>query len=214
MSGVIRVLLADEHPLTRARIETIFSTMDDLKLVGQAVDGCEAQRLCRELNPDVLVMDLKMPVHSPAETITYVQERCPEVKILILSTYDDKAHLREVVRLGVVGYVHKDEAIKTLMDAIRTVAQGGTWYSQRIVAELVRQKADVLPLGELSVLTEREGQVLDLMARGWDNPKIAGELTLGEQTVKNYVSLIYDKLGVVSRVEAVLLARQHGLGND
>jgi len=214
MSGAIRVLLADDHPLIGAGIETIFAEMDDLQLVGLAADGHEARHLCLELSPDVLVLDLKMPGPSPGETIAYVQEHCPEVKILILSAYDSEVYVREVVRLNIVGYVLKDEATKTLMDAIRTVAQDGTWYSQRIVAKLVRQKADEPGVIGITSLTERERQVLDLMARGWNNIRIAEEFNLVEQTVHNYVSLIYDKLNVNTRAEAVVLAREHGLGKE
>ncbi|MDH5506979.1 MAG: response regulator transcription factor [Anaerolineae bacterium] len=214
MKGPIRVLLADDHPLIRAGIETILSTTDDVRLVGLAVDGQEVLNLCRKFNPDVLVLDLKMPGPSPREIIAEIQEHCPEVKILILSAYDDEDHVRGVLGLGIVGYVLKGEDTKMLMNAIRTVVQGGAWFSQRILSKMTSQKPTMLPLGDLSIMTKRERQVLELIALGRDHARIASDLNLAEQTVRNYASQIYNKLKVTSRAEAIVWAREHGFSKD
>lgn len=213
MNGkTIRVLLADDHPAFRAGVRFILGGTNELLVVGEAAEGSETLRLCRELEPDVLILDLKMPGSPAAEIIGTVQTHCPETKILILSGYVDETQLQELAALGIAGYVLKGEEIAMLVEAIRTVAAGHTWYSQQIMEKMIPPKGK--ELAGLSALTERERQVLALMAKGWDSDGIAKELNLTLQTVYNYASRIYEKLNVNSRVEAILLAREYGLGKD
>lgn len=206
----IRVLLADDHPTFRAGVKFILAGTNELLVVGEAQTNDETLRFCQQLEPDVLVLDLKMPGPTAVETINAIQKHCPETKILILSGYGDKQQVQEVTALGIVGYVLKGEEIETLVEAIRMVAGGGTWFSQAIMEKLIPPRGEDL-MG-LSALTERERQVLDLLAQGQDNARIAAELHLAKQTVGNYLSRIYEKLGVRSRGEAILWAREHGLG--
>jgi DNA-binding NarL/FixJ family response regulator len=211
MTEAIRVLLADDHPLVRAGIRTTLTAEEDVALVGEATDGFEAQRLCPELQPDVLLLDLKMPGPSPFETVAYLREHCPDVKILILSAYDDDAYVHGLMRAGVAGYVLKDEATEVVVSAVRTVVRGRTWFSRPVAEKLARLETSETAQVEVSDLTDREREILRLIAEGKDNAGIAAELNLAEQTVRNYVSRIYTKLGVDTRVQAVVWAREQGL---
>ena len=205
MTNKIRVLLADDHPLVRTGLRTTLSSEVDIDLAAEATDGNETQSLCRKLQPDVLLLDLNMPGPSPYETIAYLREHCPATKALILTAYDDDAYVRGLAAAGVMGYVLKDEAPETVIQAIRAVMQGRMWFSQPVVEKLACQKM------EDSLLTEREQQILRLIARGLDNVQIAVELGLAKQTVRNYVSRIYACLELNSRTETIVWARERGL---
>jgi DNA-binding NarL/FixJ family response regulator len=205
MSATIRVLLADDHPLIRAGLRATLEIEEDIVVAGEASDGFEAQRHCATLHPDVLVLDLNMPGSTAVETIASVRASCPGTRVLMLTAYDDDAYVRGLVQAGAMGYVLKDEAPEALVQAVRSVAQGGTWFSQQVVASLVHPT--VRSARDHPSLTQRELQLVRLIARGWDNARIADELRLGEQTIRNYVSRLYGKIGVRTRAEAVVWAR-------
>ena len=210
MTEMIHVLLADDHPLVRAGIRATLATEPDVVAVGEAANGYEVQRLCRDLQPDVLVLDLNMPGPPPPTLIAYLRKHCPALRVLILTAYDDAAYVQGMVAAGVAGYVLKDEAPETVVHAIRTVMEGGTWFGRPVAAKLTPPSQDA-PAREVAKLTAREHQVLELLARGWDNTRIASECGLQEQSIRNYTSRIYAKLGVRSRAEALVWAREHGL---
>jgi DNA-binding NarL/FixJ family response regulator len=207
----IRVLLADDHPLVRAGIRTTLAGEEDVALVGEATDGHEAQRLCQTLRPDVLLLDLNMPGPSPFETVACLRGCCPETRVLILTAYDDDAYIHGLTAAGVAGYVLKDEAAEAVVCAIRATAEGGTWLSRPVVEKLARSATGEDDQARAADLTDREREIVRLMAQGWDNVRIAGELSLAEQTVRNYACRIYAKLGVASRVQAAVWARERGL---
>ena len=206
MRKPIRVLLADDHPFVLAGLRTTLETEPDVLVVGEAADGDEAQRQCRALQPDVLVLDLNMPGSPATATVAFVREHCPNVRVVVLTAYED-AYVRALIAAGVGGYVLKDEAPEALVLAVRSVASGGTWFSQPVVAHLVRAWSAPAPTGP--PLTERERQLLTLLARGWDNARIAAEVHLEENTVRTYLSRLYAKLGVQTRAEAMVWARDH-----
>jgi DNA-binding NarL/FixJ family response regulator len=210
MAEPIRVLLADDHPLVRAGMRAVLTAEEDVALVGEATTGQEVQRLCPELKPDVLLLDLNMPGPSPFETVAYLREHCAETRVLILTAYDD-AYIHGLMAAGAAGYVLKDEAAEAVVGAIRAIAEGGTWLSRPVAEKLAHPGTGEDAQAQTAGLTDREREIVRLMAQGWDNARIAGELNLAEQTVRNYVSRIYTKLGVTSRVQAAVWARERGL---
>jgi len=209
MSRPIRVVLADDHPVVRAGLRLTLTAEPDIVLAGEATSGDEARRLARELQPDVLLLDLSMPGPPAAETVVYLRERWPALRVLVLTAYDDDTYVRGLVAAGVAGYVLKDETAETLIQAIRSIVRGGAWFSQRVIDKFMHPGQPAPPAAP--ELTDRERQLLGLLTEGRDNARIAEALYLSEQTVRNYLSRLYTKLGVHTRTEAVIWARDHGL---
>jgi len=212
MVETIRVLIADDHPLVRCGIRETLHGADDIALVGEASRGDEAQRLCRELQPDVLLLDLQMPGATATETVTEVRAHCPQTRVIILTAYDDEVYVRRMLAEGVMGYVLKDEVTEVVLTAIQTAMQGGIWLSRAVSDKLTTGKPHVQMRAEDPDLTVRERQMLDAIARGWRNGRIADELSVTEKTVRQYVSGLYAKLGVDSRGEAIIWAKERGFG--
>ncbi|MEM7331975.1 MAG: response regulator transcription factor [Chloroflexota bacterium] len=202
----IQVLLADDHPLIRAGIRTVLEGEADFEVIGEATNGFEVKRLSQALQPDVVLLDLKMPKFVPIETVYFLQEQCPDTKLAILTAYDDDVYVRSLVGVGVDAYILKDEATKVVADVIRVLLHGGKWYSRGVVETLastpkVQQK--------IPNLTQRERQILELIVCGFSDKHIACELNLAIQTVRNYTSRLYSKLDVQSRTQAILWARKY-----
>ena len=214
MTDSIRVLLADDHPIVRSGIRGALETEDNIKVVGEANDGFEVQSLCLELLPDVLLLDLNMPGPKATDTIAVVRETCPDTKIVMLTAHDEDAYIRAVMRAGVSGYLLKEEAVDTVVKAVRAVKKGAAWYSQTIAERFVQWQFGREPEIEDAQLTPRERELLVLVAKGWDNARIAQELNLAEQTVRNYTSTLYEKLQVHSRAEAIVWARERGFADE
>jgi DNA-binding NarL/FixJ family response regulator len=206
MLNTIRVLLADDHPLVRTGIGTVLKVEDDLVVVGEATNGYEARRLCESLAPDVLLFDLNMPGPPPVETVEFLKKHCPRIKILVLTAYDDDAFVCSLVAAGVTGYVLKDEATQVIVQAIRAVIQGGSWFSRSVLEKLAQANGGKM---RIPLLTFRERQILAFIAQGWNNTRIAMQMGLAEQTIRNYASRLYIKLGVQSRAEAIIWSREH-----
>lgn len=204
------MLLADDHPLVRSGIRAALAGKGNLEVVGEATCAAEVSARCAELRPDLLVLDLSMPGASPLETIAEVRERFPETRVLILTAYDDDAYVHSVMNVGVDGYLLKDEATDALVQAITTIAQGGTWFSRAVMQKFVSNRSGV----EDVFLTPRERDLVRGIALGWDNRRLALEFDLAEQTVRNYISRLYEKVGVRSRAEAVVWARQRGYAGE
>jgi DNA-binding NarL/FixJ family response regulator len=151
-----------------------------------------------------------MPGSAAPETLAAVRKVLPDIRVLVLTAYDDDAYVRSTINLGVDGYLLKDEATEALVRAITTIAEGGTWFSRVVLQKFVNPPSQ----GETIPLTPRELALMSGIAQGWDNRKMALEYDLAEQTVRNYISRIYEKVGVRSRAEAVVWARKNGYAGE
>jgi DNA-binding NarL/FixJ family response regulator len=207
----ITVLLADDHPLVRTGIRTALSAAPSLVLIGEATTGDEAQQMCQQHMPDILLLDLHMPGPPPVETVRFLQTYAPTVRVLILTAYDDDVYVKDMLRAGVAGYILKDVATESIVQAIVTVAQGGTWLSQSIAEKLVQWGTGEPQPRTPANLTPRETEVLRLVTAGKTNQEIGGQLAISEKTVEKHLREIFIKLGVSSRVEAAVRAVRENL---
>ncbi|MFO7540247.1 MAG: response regulator transcription factor [Chloroflexota bacterium] len=211
MSDKIRVLLADDHPLIRSGISNALSSERKLVVVAEAATGEETCSLCRQHQPDVLLLDFYMPGSSPLQTMATVRQHCPQIRIVILTAYDDDSYVRGLIAAGIDGYILKDEAVEMVVNAVLSAAQGIPLFSQSVVMKLAQAQEKQPDTNPRSHLSDREYQILTFIAQGWNNRRIAKELDLAEQTIRNIVSRIYRKLNVNSRAEAIIMARQCGM---
>ena len=210
MTQCVRVLLADDHPLIRTGIRTVLCAEQDIEVVAEAANGDEAYTLALQYKPDVLLLDLNMPGLSPLELVARLREEVPSLNVVVLTAFDDDVYVRSLLNAGVKGYILKDEALEAVVQAIYSVAVGGTWFSETIAKRLFSQ-GNSPSFASPAVLSEREKELLRYLLRGMSNQEIAKEMALAEQTVRNYISRLYNKLGVRSRTEAVLWAWMHQL---
>jgi DNA-binding NarL/FixJ family response regulator len=204
----IRILIADDHSVVRQGLKMFLGLDPELEVIGEAVDGAEAVRLAHELLPDVVLMDLLMPVMDGITAIGIIRRELPDVEVVALTSVLEDASVVGAVRAGAVGYLLKDTESDELRRAIKAAAAGQVQLSPQAAARLLREvRAPESP----ESLTERELDVLRSLARGQANKEIAEELRIGEKTVKTHVSSILAKLGVQSRTQAALYAARIGL---
>ncbi len=209
---MIRVLIADDHAVVRQGLRSFLDLQDDLEVVGEAADGEEALEAVERLEPDVVLIDLVMPRLDGVEAIRRLRERAPGVRAIVLSSFIDDDKLFPAVRAGAAGYLLKDVQPQELVQAIRTVHGGEALLHPTVVAKLMEEVAgDGAPPTPADPLTEREREVLTLVARGLQNKVIAIELGVSEKTVKTHVSNILTKLDLNNRVQIALLAHDAGL---
>jgi DNA-binding NarL/FixJ family response regulator len=214
---VIRIVLADDHTLVREGIRALLALVPDMSLVGEARDGTEAVRVVVDARPDVLLLDMRMPGGDGLWVVRELRRRELLPPTLILSTFDDDAAALDVVRAGARGFLLKDVTLDRLVDAVRTLAAGGTMIrplmTARAEGELATRGVQIPAAaeGSLAELTEREREVLRLLASGFSNREIARALFVAEGTVKNHVSNILTKMGVRDRTRAVIKAAERGL---
>lgn len=217
MSDLIRVLLVDDQKLMREGLRILLELEEDLTVVAEAGDGAAALTAYAESQPDVVLMDIRMPGMDGVETTWRLRQGWPQARVIILTTFDDDEYVFEGLRAGAMGYLLKDVSGRDLAQAIRSVAAGGALIepsvARKVLSEFARLVPPARPLdaGLPEPLTEREGQVLALLAQGLTNKEIALRLALAEGTVKNNVTVILQKLGVHDRTQAALRARQLGI---
>jgi DNA-binding NarL/FixJ family response regulator len=213
-SSQIRVFIADDHPVVRAGIVSMLGKDPEIQVVGETGDGKQVEKLAAGAMPDVLVLDINMPGLDAVNTTRQMKKLYPNLNILVLTAYDDDAYVTGLLAAGATGYLLKEEALDTLVTAIRAVARGESWLSQRIAGRLARKAiARIESPGEAELLTNREREVLRWLALGSSNDEIAEKLFITRRTVQNHVSNIYDKLGLASRAETVLYAIRQGIVN-
>jgi len=201
---MIRVIVADDHPVVRAGLGAVIAEQDDLELVAEAENGATAVALFREHHPDVALMDLRMPVMDGVEAIREITTEFPDARILALTTYEGDADIRRALEAGASGYLLKDMLLTEVLTAVRAVHRG-----ERVIPIAVAERLAEFP--ERSDLTERETEVLQLVARGLSNKEVARAIGRTDETVKIHLKNAFAKLDVADRTEAVTVALTRGL---
>ncbi|WP_381795953.1 response regulator [Streptomyces niveus] len=215
-----RIVVVDDHELVRAGFAGLLATQSDFSVVGTASDGAEGVRVCREQRPDVVLMDVRMPVMDGIEATERICAAAGDgagPRIIILTTFDLDEHVYDALGAGASGFLLKDVAAERLFDAVRVVAAGEALLAPTITRRLIgefarlRRKPAAPPVAPLTALTPRETEVLRLIAEGLSNPEIAARLFVSEETVKSHVSRVLNKLGLRDRTQAVVAAYESGL---
>ncbi len=211
----VRVVLVDDEAMVRVGLRMVLTAEADIEVVGEAADGGSAVGVVEATEPDVVLMDVRMPDVDGIEGARRVLARCPGVKVVVLTTFDEDEYVEAALRAGVSGFLLKVAPPERLIDAVRTVAAGGGLLDPGVTRRVIESFAAAPPLRTrraetLEALTERERDVLRLIGRGLSNSEIAAELYLGETTVKTHVSNVLAKLGLRDRVQAVVAAYETG----
>jgi DNA-binding NarL/FixJ family response regulator len=203
----IRVFIADDHNMVRKGLQTLLEEFDDLEVIGEASDGEAALNACREVCPDVILMDMLMPRMDGITATAKIREVCPNAQVIALTSFSDEANVQAALKAGVIGYLMKNVSGDELASAIRRAHEGQSTLAPEAAQVLI--KATTRPPTPGHDLTERELEVLALMKEGLNNREIGERLVISGSTVKNHVSSILSKLGTTSRTQAVALAVEH-----
>ena len=214
----IRVLLVDDQELFREGLETLLSVHPDIEVVGQARNGLEAVEIAARVRPDLALMDVRMPVLDGVRGTRLLKEALPECKVIVLTTFDDDEYVFDALRAGAAGYLLKDVPSARLVEAIRATTRGESILEPSVAAKVIAEftrVSSLVPAAQMEQLveplSERELEILTLIAKGDSNKEIAEQLYIAEGTVKNHVTHILGKLGVRDRTQAALKARELGL---
>ena len=213
----LHIFIADDHMVVREGLKALVNAQPDMEVVGEADDGRAAWLRAKQLRPDVVLMDVSMPEMSGSQVTERLRHECPQVKVLALTVYEDASYLRQLLRAGASGYVLKRAVTEELVRAIRTVAAGGSYLdptlASKVVSSYISQNTAVsgAPGGALS---DREEQVLRLMAWGYSNKEIGGKLSISTKTVETYKVRLMEKLKLRSRADIVRYALQQGWLHD
>ncbi|WP_283138654.1 response regulator [Rhizohabitans arisaemae] len=212
----IRVVLADDQALIRDGIAALLQSDPDIEVVGQAEDGKQAVTLAGSLTPDVVVMDIRMPIMDGLQATAQIVSRGIPARVLVLTTFDEDEYVYEALAVGASGFLLKDASAGELIHAVRVVASGDALLAPSVTRRLISEFTRRRPVGlttvpRLAALTAREREVLSLIARGLSNAEIATELVVAEQTVKTHVGRIFTKLAIRDRAQAVVVAYESGL---
>jgi DNA-binding NarL/FixJ family response regulator len=211
----LRVLIADDHPLFRHGLFALLSASPDFEVIDEATTGEEVVALAAQLQPDVILMDIQMPGVNGIEATRLILHTSPHIRILIITMFEDDASVFLAMRAGARGYILKDAQKAEMLEAIRAVGRGEAIFSPAIAARLIDFFSVPRPIASSQAfpeLTEREREILILIAQGHSNAEIATRLVLSPNTVRNYVSNVFSKLQVADRAQAIIRAREAGLG--
>jgi len=211
MDKSIRILIADDHLIIRQGLRLILETEDDFDLVGEAIDGAEALRLCAETKPEVVLMDLRMPGMDGLTAIERLRVEQPEIAVVILTTFNEDDLMMRGLQAGAKGYLLKDTDRETLFNTIRAAKRGETLLKPEVIARVLSKAGESNKFGASTDLTERELEVLQAVAQGERSKEIAIRLGISERTVKAHLASIYNRLGVDNRAAAIAVAAQKGL---
>ncbi len=209
------VLIADDHPVFRHGIRALLEASGDIAIVGEATTGDEVMALAEQTHPDVILMDLRMPGVNGIEATRRILRMLPQVRVLVVTMFEDDSSVFAAMRAGARGYILKDATNEDILQAIKTVGNGGAIFSPAIATRLrsfFTQPQFALPKTIFPELTDREREILDLLARGQSTTQVAMRLSLSGKTISNYISNILTKLQVTDRAEAIVRARDAGLG--
>ncbi|WP_166243611.1 response regulator [Paenibacillus turpanensis] len=230
----VKLLLADDHQLFREGLKRIINMENDLEVVGECGDGIRVVEMCNEVHPDVVLMDINMPIENGVAATTKIRDFFPDIKVIILSIHDDESYVFETLRKGATGYLLKDMEAEELLNAVRAVVAGQAYIHPKVTGKLINQLRRMTYLDEKgyagerqaavtsedagvkyihhdnSPLTRREAEVLRLMAEGKSNKSIGEFLFISEKTVKNHVSSILQKMEVDDRTQAVIISIKNG----
>ncbi|MBI5623131.1 MAG: response regulator transcription factor [Elusimicrobia bacterium] len=210
----VRVLIADDQTLFREGIKDLLENERQVEVVGEAADGQEVIRLARKLKPDVILMDIKLPHVDGIAATRIIRKECPDTNVLILSGYEDEAHVMESIQAGANGYLSKMLPATELVNALKTFANDGVMIPQPVMGKLIqglRQMANSQGEGSPVALTKTEIRVLVLLGSGLANKEIAAKMDCSVKTIKNHLNAIFQKLGVSNRTEAVVKGIEMGL---
>lgn len=211
----LRILIADDQTITRSGLRTLLESSSGLEVVGEATNGAEAVSMASDLQPDVILMDLKMPTLNGIEATRMIHRSSPHISILVVTIFEDDTSVFPAIRAGARGYLLKDTGQGDLIRAIHTVANGGVIFSPGIANRVLQYLSDPpsnVPSTAFDELTDREREILDLIARGYSNTEIADQLVLSPKTISNNVSNVLIKLQAADRAKLILMARDAGLG--
>ena len=205
----IRILLVDDHAVVREGVRALLEQHEDIEIVGEAEDGEAALRCVPRLEPDVVMLDMKMPGKPAADTIAEIKRARAQAQVLVFTSYAEESQVRDALNAGATGYLLKDVLRNDLLRAVREAAAGRAWLhpqAQRQMIDWMRR-----PASPLDALTSRERSVLEALGEGLSNKQIARRFNLTEGTVKGYVSQVFEKIGVTDRTQAALFAQKEGL---
>lgn len=211
MGKVIRILVADDHPVVRDGLVLMLGTQSDFDVIAEASDGKQVIQLAKEHAPDVILLDLEMPELDGVQALEYLREECPQVRVLVFTAFDTDERIVGAVKAGAKGYLLKGAPRRDVFNAIRVISDGGSLLQPIVASKLMHHMSSQMNDELVEPLTDREGQVLDLLAQGMTNKEIASDLVITERTVKFHISSILGKLGAGNRTEAVTIAVQRGL---
>ena len=213
MNGMIKVLIVDDHAIVRKGIIALLETEKDIQVVGEASDGSQAITMADQLKPDMIIMDLVMPGVNGIDAIRQITTQDQTAKILVLTSFATDDKVFPALKAGALGYLLKDSNPQELLDAIRQVSKGESWLHPSVAKKVLKELTHTSTPSNLEELTERETEVLKLVAQGMSNREIADQLVISEATVRTHVSSLLAKLHLASRTQAALFALREGLAS-